>query len=325
MVVTTVAGLLSALAAAHGGEHIQLGPGAYPALAIEHVSFERPVTITSADPRRPAVITGLVIRACSGLSFAGLEFSTAGEKAENPFQVLKSSNIEFARLSVHGSLNGDPSDDVAAFLIRNSRNVAIKDSEFQQLQDGVGHLDDDGLTIAGDYFHDMRNDAIRGGGSSHVQIVANRFTDFRPEPRDHDDAIQFWTTNTTEPAHDILVKDNVIWRGAGSAAFQGVFLRDERGSLPFLRVMIDHNLVVGAGYNAIAISHGQDIAITDNIVAAFPDNRSWIRWGDVQNLRMTGNRAELYASDLRQPTPPGNSTIGPVTDGGRALLAGKVP
>src|SRR3546814_6684622 len=67
--------------------------------------------------------------------------------------------------------------------------------------------------LSGNSFHTMRSDGVRGGGTNDVVISNNYFTDFHPVGADHPDAIQLWTTNTTESARNISITGNVFERG----------------------------------------------------------------------------------------------------------------
>ena len=58
--------------------------------------------------------------------FAGLEF-TASTGADYPFNVQKSKYIHFRSISVHGTLNGTPSDDTNGLKIGSSKNVSVTD------------------------------------------------------------------------------------------------------------------------------------------------------------------------------------------------------
>src|SRR3546814_8411255 len=87
--------------------------------------------------------------------------------------------------------------------------------------------------LSGNSFHTMRSDGVRGGGTNDVVISNNYFTDFHPVGADHPDAIQLWTTNTTESARNISITGNVFERGDGDI-IQGIFLRDQSGGkLPY--------------------------------------------------------------------------------------------
>jgi Ca2+-binding RTX toxin-like protein len=290
--VNSSAGLSAAVAAAHDGDTILLAAGDYGEVRLSGDHFARGVTIASADSGAPAVLTGLKVTGSSGLSFSGLEFQVVAANGSNPFQVSGSHDISFDHLDVHGSLDGNPQNDTSAFLVRSSTDVAVTDSEFQQLANGFSHLDDTGLTIRGNSFHDIRTDSIHGGGSSNVTIDGNSFRDSYPVKGDHPDAIQFWTTNTTGAVHDITITDNVIERGAGKA-MQGVFLGNEK-HLPYVNVNIAGNLVSGGMYHGVFVKDAQSVHISDNIISGYTDMKSWIFLGDVKGATLDCNLANQF-------------------------------
>lgn len=293
--VGTNPALSAALNLAKAGDTIQLAAGVYSPVSIWAKNYAQDVVITSVDVANPAVLKGLSIGSSSGLTFTGLTFDAAGASTGNPFLVSDSRDIHFSELGVHGSLDRNPQNDVTGLYIRRSTDVSVTDSEFQQLQAGITHSAATGLTIANNRFHDIRVDGIAGGGSSNVVISGNSFRDFYPVAGDHPDAIQFWTTNSTASAHDIRIVNNEFVRGAG-AAVQGIFIRDEVGSLPYERLTISGNLVAGGVYHGIAVLGGRSVTITDNIVQGFTDMKSWILTQNVSGGTIQDNAANEYVN-----------------------------
>lgn len=321
--VTDSNGLVAALATAHSGDTIQLAAGDYSPLLLRNLAFSGAgVTITSADPAHEAILNGLTVKNDTGLTFTNLELyvnPTAGTTA--PYQVLSSTNIKLDHLNIHGSMDGNPQNDAAAMLIRDSHGVTVSNSELQQLGWGIAHINDDGLTIVGNNFHDIRVDGVRGGGSSNVLVAHNSFTNFDPMAGDHGDAIQFWTTGTTVAAHDITVSDNVAMRGSGGL-FQGVFFRDELGNLPFSNVSITGNLVVGGMYNGIEVGGSHNVNIANNTVVGLADQSSWIQTFSDTGVTMSHNVSTQYLSTNNTGvTETSDTTIATPTDGGAAALA----
>lgn len=319
VVVKDSAGLVAALKSAASGDVIQLAAGEYSPIALRGVNINGEVTITSQDPNAPAVLNGLTVRDCAGLTFRELEFKVDPAKADYPFLVFGSKNVVLDNLHVHGTLDGDESNDIAALMIRESTNVSVTNSEFEQLRHGVAHIDCEQLTIADNYFHDIRTDGVRGGGSSDVTISGNYFTNFHMAEGDHADAIQFWTTNTTEPASDIVVSGNVIVRGNGDP-IQGIFFRDQVGNLEFQNVRITDNLVVGGTYNGISVNGGRGVVISGNTVVEIPNQASRIHIDDATEVTLTSNVATQYLLDgARFVANSGNSTIVAPSDGGKLI------
>lgn len=317
-IVKDAAGLTAALKAAQSGDVIKLAAGDYSAMTLTGLKYAGTVTVTSLDPGNMASLNGLILRDSQNIKFEGLEFKVSPTGYDNPFQVSGSTNIAFDGLKVHGSLNDNAGDDHDAMLIRNSKNVSVTNSEFQELRNAISHLDNDGLNFSNNYFHDLRTDGIRGGGSDNVVIKGNHFTSFHMKDGDHPDAIQFWTTNTTVAAKNIEVSGNVITRGDGDP-IQGIFFRDQVGGLPYENVKITDNLVVGGMYNGISIGAGIGVAISNNTVVGLADQESWVRVSDITNLTLTNNTATDYLIDDVSGVQTGNVEVAVPTDGGKAL------
>lgn len=313
------AGLILALKSAQPGDTVLLAPGTYSNVAIKGLQFSEDVTIKSADATKPAVLTDLLVYKSTGLTFSDLEFSTAGSSDPFPFRVTKSEDIHFTRLDVHGTLNDNPGDDKSGPLIRESSNVSITNSEFHELGFGVNHLDSKNLIISGNSFHDLRSDGVHGGGSSFVTVANNTFTDFYPVGADHPDAIQFFTTNTTASATDLIVTGNVIVRGDGDV-IQGIFLRNGSGDLPFINVKIADNFVSGGMYNGIAVLNGRNIEITGNKVESLLDMKSWIRVDNAIGVNVSNNDAiQFVFNNVTSLVQVGNDLMAAVSTSSQSV------
>jgi hypothetical protein len=293
--VTGTAALLSALSQAQAGDTILLAAGVYSGVNLWGLNYSSPVTIASADPAHMAQLRDLFVQNCSNITFQNLEMDTTGSTKAFPFDIYSSSNLTFSSLKVHGTMDGDPANDGNAFLFQNSSHITFTNSEFQQLAHAIMHVDNTYLTFTNNNFHDLRTGAIQGGGASYVLIANNTFTNFYPhtKPEDHPDAIQFWTTGETTSAHDITITGNTFTRGSGEVV-QGIFLRDEVGSLPYYNVTISGNTISGALYRGISVTHAINLSITDNVVQGYTDMQSWISVGDTTNATLTNNSATMY-------------------------------
>lgn len=320
--VTTTAGLQGALQLAQGGDTIQLASGIYDKVVIENVSFAQSVTITSLDLSFPAVLTSLNVLNSKGLAFESLEFSVRAQSAY-PFQVNSSSDVSFSRLDVHGSLDGNPHNDASALLIRKSSDVSVTASEFHEVKDGLGHLDSNGVVIAGNYFHDIRNDGVSGGGTSNLTISGNFFTDFYPfsdtPTPDHPDAIQIWTTNTTTTTRNITVSDNIIVRGSGGL-MQGIFITDQV-KIPYEDITVTDNFMVGTMWNGITVEGASNVFVQGNQVLGLIDQLSWIRMERTVNARLINNTATDYVFIPGANVVETNDVkVALLADGGRAAM-----
>src|SRR5215217_3876545 len=113
MSVTTVAtasALMSALQSAQGGDVIRLQAGTYSGLSFYHQDFGSGVTITSADPLHPAVLTNFNMESVQGVAFSNVEFNVLMPNYVG-FNVYSSQNISLDHVTMHGSLDGNSSND----------------------------------------------------------------------------------------------------------------------------------------------------------------------------------------------------------------------
>lgn len=313
--------LQTALKTAKDGDVIQLASGNYGDVLIRGININGNVTITSADPSKPAVINDLLVKQSSGLTFSHLDFYEDKGGQLNAFTVMSCQNILMDNLTVHGLPNIGSGNESSLMMVRNSQNVTVSNSEFFNGWHGVCMLNNTGLNIVDNSFHDMRTDGVRGGGNSDLMIARNMFTDFYPAAGDHTDAIQIWSTNTTQAAKNITITDNLVVRGDG-APTQGVFVRDTFNTLPFENVTITNNMIAGGLYNAIAVNGVASGTIANNTVAGFPDQKSWIRTENITNMDIKDNKATWYSlNSPNKGTETNNTQIATVTDGGSAYVA----
>ena len=325
VVVANTNALNLALLTAKGGETFLLAAGTFEPIRINSVHFTSAVTIAPANAARSPILRGITITNSEGLNFRGLKIQPDQPKTD-AISIRGGAKIAFSKMDVRGILQTDAASAGNVALVRDSSNISFTDSEFQQANDGIAHLNVTKLTISRNVFHDIREDGVRGGGSSFVTVTGNTFRDFHPQgvvggSGDHADAIQFWTSNTTASAHDITVTDNLFVRGSG-LFIQGVFLRDEATTLPYQRVTISRNLIAGGMFNGVFLDHGDDVTVTDNVIAGFPDRESFIRLTRITKGVVTGNAAnELHftAQDI-EGVQSGNVIIPRAEDGGAALL-----
>lgn len=321
--VNSTASLVTALGKASGGDTIQLQSGVYSGLNLQSPkAFDTPVTITSADPLKPAIINDFTINKAEGLTFTNLEFAAVNRDVVADgsywaFKVFRSNDIHFDNVSIHGSLDGDPSNDVSGLQFRWSNDVSVTNSEFQQVERGLLVSQVNGATVSGNNVHDMRSDGFDFVEVGNVKVTHNTFRDSDPAPGDHPDAIQFWTRGSATASHDILIADNAIFRGEGEDT-HGIFMRDESLTMPYERVTITNNLVVGTGYHGISVGGIHDLTITGNTLASFTgDNKTWLMVSDSDDVTVTGNSANLFdISKSTRVVEAGNTVSATVSDHG---------
>jgi hypothetical protein len=298
VLVRDVAELVTALKACAASCLITLAPGDWRGVQIYNVHAH--ATINGPG----AVLHDLTIEHSSGLTFTGLELSTVGAQpgswgagADNWFKIMSSTGIVIDQMQVHGDIHGNVANTPSAFLIRSSQYVTVSNSDFSYLHNAIGFLDDEHLNIDRNTFHNLFDDAMRGGGTSWITISNNFCKSNHPDINDldHPDCIQFWTTNTNTPAHDIIIRNNTYDRGSAYST-QFIFLGNER-NIRYYNISISGNYSYGAGWNAIAVSDAENVNIEKNtlISSCKPDKgvvvTSRVALGQIQGLRLYDNVA----------------------------------
>lgn len=322
--VNNTAALTTALKAATGGDVIKLAPGTYSGLSLGNVSYGSGVTVTSADAENPAIITDFTLVNVQGMTFQNLEMMALDhpdyiERGINfyAFKVARSSDVNFDDIYFHGSLDGNAQNDSLGLQIRDSANVSVTNSEFEQLNRGLAIGTTTGVRVSGNNVHDLRSDGFNFAQVKNVKIEDNIFHDFTPKAGDHPDAIQFWTSSTTAASTDILIAGNVILRGDGEYT-QGIFMRDETGVLPYERVTISENLIVGTGWSGLRVIGARDLVVTNNDLVSFVgDNLTFMLIQNANGVVATGNSAAQIGFDTStNVTQSGNEITKPVRDFG---------
>jgi hypothetical protein len=290
------------------------------------MTFSADVTITSMDPTRPAVITNFSMTNVTGVTFSKVEMFAVNATGANKnsgwaFRVTDSEDVHFDHVKFHGSLDRQTINDMNGLQIRFGNDISITNSEFQQLGRGMAISESEHVKVSANEVHEMRTDGFNFAQVGHVEITGNYLHDFMPAPGDHPDAIQFWTSGTTASSHDILVSDNLILRGDGENT-QGIFMTDQVGTLPYERVTISNNLIVGTGYSAIRLAGGKDITVTGNELLTLEGGyKTFMLMQKVDGLVSANNSAISIGFDrvtgLQQSN---NSTNRPVDDLGAAAL-----
>ncbi len=296
---STQAQLDSALTQLKSGDTLQLGAGAY-SFVLSSKAFTSNVTITSLDPANPARLSWMKVTDTSNLTFKNLEVGRSLGSTETIDSSLSKvnggSNITFDTVHFHGSMDGNPTNDGTGITFGGVNGIKLINSEFEQLGRGAVFGSSTNITIANNRFHDIRSDGIDFSAVTNVVIDGNHFTNFSRISSDHPDAIQFWTTNTTRPSTDIVIRNNVILEGNGSG-MQGIFMRDELGTLPYERVTIENNLIYETNMsNGITVMGGKDITIRGNTVLSPSEDTVpvWIRVENVTGGTVTKNLTDKF-------------------------------
>lgn len=295
--------LAAALKTAKPGDTIKLPAGTYANLWFGDLSFAPPVTITSADAAHPAILNNFNIERCAGLTFQGLDFQVL-VPAYVALNVYTSQAITFDRVHFYGP-PGPPDETAQALTFFSCANVAVTNCEIEQLAKGPTFTDTHGVTVLGNHIHHMMSDALDFAQVSDVKIAGNALGDFYPTNGAHADAIQFMTFGTTTPSRDIVISDNLIYRGGGTNT-QGIFFGDELETMAAFNTTISNNVIVGTSTSAIRPTHNVGLVVTGNelvsLIGADPTN---ILVQNSDQMTVSGNSA----AQISVLAKDGNSNI----------------
>lgn len=297
--VSSASELSRAWTCAPPGAVIQLAAGDYGELRIANRTRGE-ITIRSGEAEDPAEFTSLTIASSSGVTIENLRFTRRPLKQAYGLLVVGSQGVHVQNSEFAGPGTEGETRPLAAVMLRDSTGLAIRRSHFSRYRHGIALLNVGEVIIADNRFADLQTDGIRGGGASNIVIERNKFTNFHPAPKDHPDGIQLWSTQQTKSAHNIAIRDNLIYRGTG-APTQGIFVRDTFGQAPFENVSITNNIVLGGLFNGITVAGVRQGKIFGNTVIPFPDQDSRIRLEAANDTELAGNVAGRFVlrGDIR--------------------------
>ena len=284
--------LRTALQTATDDDVIELAPGTYDRLEISRqdgIGFDTPVTIRSADPDAPAVLTGMSLGGVQGLTFEGLTFDYTYTQGDHwlhtsPFAVRNSADITIRDSHFDGdraigadpdTVNGTPGYGNGRGLhVRNVDGLTVENNEFEgfarglqisQIRDGI---------VSGNEFHNQRMDHLNVAEARNLLIEKNYMHDFDapPDASDHRDMIQFWTDNTKTQTENIIIRDNVMVLGEGDLHTQSIFMsnravtEDGMADMEYKNVQITGNVIVNAHKHGIKGGPYDGLLIANNTI-----------------------------------------------------------
>ena len=279
--------LMAALAAAKGGDVIELAPGNYGTLRLlarrdPWAAFASRVTIRSAQAEHPAVFDAIELRGVYNLALEGVKIDyrySAGDPLYKPIVSIRDSgDIALLHVVLDGDnarTTGTPADGFATGIglaVKGSRGIEVRDSEIFTFHRGATFGTVDGLTISGNDVHDMRSDGMDFASVQNVLIENNHIHDFRKaaDTGDHTDMIQFWTNGTDRPSRAVTITRNFLDIGGGGNT-HSIFLRNEEvdhgraGDEMFYRdITIEDNVIRNAHLHGITVGETDGLKIVAN-------------------------------------------------------------
>lgn len=314
--VSSLTQLKTALAAAAPGDTILLQGGNYGTLEVRDLRFAGQVTIASASATTPAHFDNLTVRASENLRFVGVDVGRALAAGEPNYvsyaTVVDSKSIAFEGSTFRGNMDGNLNNDGIGLGVTNSSFVTVTGSTFTELFRGGTFTFSADLNVAQNTF---KNLAVSGNTFAQVTrlvLDGNYYGGWGAyDGYNHPDAVQFMTAGTNAASTDIVIKNNVILQG-GAATFQGIFVNDETGVMPYKNVLIQNNLVYTDQYNGISVLGGENVTIVGNSVLSQTGdsvaNRIWML--NVNGGYVHNNIADAYIWDNVTATRGTNYEIG---------------
>ncbi|RVU34102.1 PKD domain-containing protein [Hwanghaeella grinnelliae] len=286
-----------------GGE-IVLNPGEYGHLSVRYTNPESPIEFRSADPENPAQIGSLGVKDSSSLVFDGLDLGRALGPNEPTYirliNVTGAKDVTFINNDIHGSVDGDSSNDGYGLSVTSSEGIVVANNEFHDLARGALFGLSSDLTIQDNFIHDIRTDGLDFAGVHDVLIEGNYLTKFSPTGGDHADFIQFWTTGAGNSS-DVTIRNNALIEGNDSVV-QGIFIENDIEGNTFSNFNIEGNIYYGSSSHGIVIDDMQGGSIINNTVLATPtsNNEPTIRLaGSTNNVVVTNNVATNIGGDSK--------------------------
>ncbi len=328
--VTNATQLQSALSQAAGGDKIMLAAGNYGSVTISNKNYASQVTIAAAPGAGQVHLDGLFVSSSKNLSFAGLDLGRPLTIGQAEWQQLNwvrnSTNIKMDDMTVHGSIDGDPTNDGVGISVSDTAGFSITNSSFEELFRGVALQRSSNVTVRGNNIENMRSDGIVVAAVDGLVVDNNRFADFRPILPDHADFIQFWNTGMTKGSSNITIKNNVMMQeffsGVSQTGVQGIFMGDPL-AYGYKNVLIQNNVLWSSdAYHGIAVNGGEGVQIVNNTVVSKSNDgeQFWILVENTNAVTVQGNVTDnLIMRDVTRAHQSNNINFA-VTPGSRSLL-----
>ena len=297
--VSNTTELYSALRTCKGGETILLKGGQYGELGLNSymkpattIDFPSTVTIASADPANPAVFSKADVRDASNIAFEGITFDYTFKPGDpqnlTPFSfsycdglIIKDCTFDGDEAyGVSSGANGYGS--AVGLFVRGSTDTVIEGNESYGFWKGMNITDNDNMVVRSNELHSMRMDGMVFSQMDGLLIEDNYIHDFKGSPSsgDHCDMIQFYTTGTTEPSKDVVIRDNVLDIGEGTFT-QSIFMRNEvvdSGKASFSKmayrdVTIEDNTIINGHQWGIYVGEAVGLTISQNTLTHGDGNK----------------------------------------------------
>lgn len=274
--------------ASNGGGTILLeqGEGKYDLSLKGSANADDHVTITSADPDDPTVISRLSVNQVENVTIEGLELNSDGVVRDswlNDLNVYESSNVEIRDCDFSSNASGfwstsDPDAVRGATLgnIRESEDIVFSGNTVTDYFHGLGVFESIGVEISGNDISGIQADGIRMGGVQDVWVTDNHLHDFHgsTNTQNHDDMIQIWSLNADLVTRDVTISGNILNSGDGAAS-QSIFIGNESDKKDpthiYENITITDNVIYNGHSNGIIVSAATNVTVADNTLLWNPN------------------------------------------------------
>ena len=260
----------AALARAAPGDRVLLAPGTYGDLVIGPRRDSGMVTIAAAEAAAPPVFRSIFLRDAEGVTLEGLAVihgAATNPLSDRAIEIRRSADIRLEGLRIASAENSAPGDDATGLIIRDSRRVTVTGSRFTDVFRGAVIYDSDDVAIERNAFTRIGSDGVAARGARDLTVALNTFSDFTPADavKWHPDAIQLWSRGAPRANERIVIRGNVIRRGAGGPT-QGVFIKTPE--IASRDILIEGNRIEQSMGQGIFVQNGAGVTIRENTLVA---------------------------------------------------------
>jgi hypothetical protein len=268
--VSNVTQLTAALAAAAGGDRIELAGGNYGFMTPKN-QFSSDVTIVSANPANPAFFTGINIKTASHLIFDGILFDytyASGDPSTlRKFDINSSSFITIRNSIFSGDTASGGSGTGFGLSVWFSDNIVIEHNECLVWGRAIGVHESNNVAIRGNNIHSFSGDAIQMSGVVGMMIEDN-WIHAAASPLSHDDMIQLFNPAGGTRSENITIRGNFLDVGTGESV-QLIFMGNESIGLGFdarayRDILIEDNVIYGAFVHGISVGEADGLVVQNN-------------------------------------------------------------
>ncbi len=266
--VSGPAELRAALASVSPGDRLVLAPGDYGMLDLGHVAYAPAISIEPLDRAAPPVFTSISLSEVNGLAVDGIVVAygvTQSPLTSYAVNILGGGDISLTAMEIYSAADGAAGNDAFGVNIRNSAHISVDGNSIHDVYRGVAVLDSDNVAVRRNVIRTVGSDGVIARGAVGLSILDNYFADFAiVDPKlQHPDAIQLWSRYALRANQDIVIRGNLIRRGAGDRS-QGVFVKTPEFTTKNL--LIEHNVIEQSMAQGIAVVNGDGVIIRNNTV-----------------------------------------------------------